>query len=119
MAEQAGYNLDVYFIGEQLTGKGVPQSVDADMGYPGPFQNTIVRPVEISRIYRLPFGVREYSGKAIVYFLQFSQRLKRHLIERDGALPGGGFGTAFHKAIVRLTLAGVSILDIFQRTLHL
>ena len=88
------------------------------MGNPCPFQNTVMRPVEISRIYRVPFGVGEYSGKVIVYLLQFSQRLKRRLIERDGALPSG-FGTALHKAIVWLTLSGVSILDIFQRTLHL
>lgn len=68
MAEQAGYNLDVYFIGEQLTGKGVPQSVDADMGYPGPFQNTIVRPVEISRFIGFPLALENTLGKRSFIF---------------------------------------------------
>lgn len=86
MTQQAGYDFDVHLIGEQLTGKCVAESVDTNMGYPGSFQNTVVRPVQISRINRVSCGIGKHQRKTAIDFLQFSKSLKCRLIQRNRAV---------------------------------
>ena len=65
--------------------------MDTDMGNPGPFQNTVMRPVQISRIDRLSLGVGEYEGKAAVCLFQFQKGIQCRLIQRNCPLAGLGF----------------------------
>lgn len=101
-----------------MAGKGVTQGMNSNTGNLLMYRATIVYPVQIARVDWLSCGVGEHSGELVIKLCS-SLSLKCRLVERNGTLPRGSFGTAFHKAIVRLTLAGVSISDIFQRTLYL
>lgn len=69
MPQQTGYNFDIHLVVEQLADKGVTKNVNAYMGNSGLFQNTIVHPVQISRIDRFPCCIGKHLWKLSVVFM--------------------------------------------------
>lgn len=63
VAQKLRDDFDIHAGRKELAGEGVPQRVNADVFYPRPFQNTIVRPVQVTGINRFARRVGKHVRK--------------------------------------------------------